>query len=68
MPKFRVVIEDTQITLRSKVFDAATASEAESLAKLEDWSGSDWQDFDSSTSCGIREDQTRRVDDEGGKL
>jgi len=64
MPRFKIVIEDARIELRAKVFEAATLEEAREMAEGEAWDSEEWEDYDSSTNCEIRDDLSDEVVDE----
>lgn len=66
MPKFRIVVEITSVNLLSKEFEAPDMDDAKRQAEAEAWEGpnaSGWEDFDSTTSAEIREDQCKEITD-----
>lgn len=62
MPRFRIVVADTQTTLVAKVITAADLEQAKVMASNEDWTAGQngWDLWDEPEGqCEIRDDQCR---------
>lgn len=62
MPKFKIVVQDKQVVIKSKEFSATSLEEAIELAYGEDWSGDDWNEEYTDAECEILDNLCEQKD------